>query len=203
MEPALWLLPIVGAFIGWVTNVIAIYMLFRPRHPIRVPFTSLTIQGVLPRRHAELAVSLGRTVSEELLPVSELLERLNVADMKGQLVAAVAQHVERKLDTGFSRLLPHNLRAVLASFLRDVVAREADEVLDGLVAEFGRRAGEQIDVEKLVTEKVLQLDLVELESLAHRLAGRELRAVVILGGVFGFIVGLLQMLVVGVLLPAL
>lgn len=203
MESALWLLPIVGGFIGWVTNVIAIHMLFRPRQPVRVPFTSLTLQGVLPRRHAELADSIGRTVSEELLPMSELMERLDVAGMKAQVVAAVAQHVERKLDSGVSRLLPPNLRAMLASYLRDVVAREAEEVMDGLMAEFSRRAGEQINVEQLVSEKVRQLDLVELESLAHRLAGRELRAVVVLGGVFGFVIGLLQMLVIGVLLPAL
>ncbi len=68
VDPSLWLLPLVGAFIGWVTNIIAIRMLFYPKHPVRIPFTSLTLQGVLPSRHADLAASVGRAVSEELCP---------------------------------------------------------------------------------------------------------------------------------------
>ncbi len=55
MDPALWLLPFIGAFIGWATNVIAIRMLFRPHRPVRVPMTPLILQGVLPRRHADLS----------------------------------------------------------------------------------------------------------------------------------------------------
>lgn len=200
MDPALWLLPIIGAFIGWVTNVIAIRMLFRPKRPIRVPFTSLTLQGVLPRRHADLAASIGRTVAEELLPVSELMQRLDVAAMKAQMVGAVADHVDRKLETGFPRLLPQGVREGLASYLRDVIAREADEVLDALLHDFGDKISHHIDVGALVTEKVLQLDLDQLEALIIRLAGQEVRAVILFGGVFGLIIGLLQMLIVGVLL---
>src|SRR5690606_19604310 len=115
MDPALWLLPVVGAFIGWVTNVIAVRMLFRPKRPVRVPLTSLTLQGVLPRRHADLAASIGRTVSEELLPVAELVKRLDVAAIKEEMVAAVSEHVDRRLDTSVPKWLPPGVRTSLSS----------------------------------------------------------------------------------------
>lgn len=200
MDPALWLLPVVGAFIGWVTNVIAVRMLFRPKRPVRVPLTSLTLQGVLPRRHADLAASIGRTVSEELLPVAELVKRLDVAAIKEEMVAAVSEHVDRRLDTRVPKWLPSGVRTSLSSYLRGVVAKEADDLLNTLMADFERRISGKIDVEALVTEKLLQLNLDQLESLAVRIAGRELHAVILLGGVLGFFIGLLQMLFVGVLL---
>lgn len=200
MDPALWLLPVVGAFIGWVTNVIAVRMLFRPKRPVRVPLTSLTLQGVLPRRHADLAASIGRTVSEELLPVAELVKRLDVAAIKEEMVAAVSEHVDRRLDTRVPKWLPSGVRTSLSSYLRGVVAKEADDLLNTLMADFEGRISGKIDVEALVTEKLLQLNLDQLESLAVRIAGRELHAVILLGGVLGFFIGLLQMLFVGVLL---
>lgn len=200
MDPALWLLPVVGALIGWVTNVIAVRMLFRPKRPVRVPLTSLTLQGVLPRRHADLAASIGRTVSEELLPVAELVKRLDVAAIKEEMVAAVSEHVDRRLDTRVPKWLPSGVRTSLSSYLRGVVAKEADDLLNTLMADFEGRISGKIDVEALVTEKLLQLNLDQLESLAVRIAGRELHAVILLGGVLGFFIGLLQMLFVGVLL---
>lgn len=200
MDPALWLLPVVGAFIGWVTNVIAVRMLFRPKRPVRVPLTSLTLQGVLPRRHADLAASIGRTVSEELLPVAELVKRLDVAAIKEEMVAAVSEHVDRRLDTSVPKWLPPGVRTSVSSYLRGVVAKEADDLLNTLMADFEGRISRKIDVEALVTEKLLQLNLDQLESLAVRIAGRELHAVILLGGVLGFFIGLLQMLFVGVLL---
>ena len=55
--------PLIGAVIGYITNYIAIKMLFRPLVPkyflgMRVPFTP----GIIPRRKAQLADALGKAV---------------------------------------------------------------------------------------------------------------------------------------------
>ncbi len=60
--------PLIGAVIGYITNYIAIRMLFRPLlerrlFGVRVPFTP----GIIPRRRGELAESIGRMVSTQLL----------------------------------------------------------------------------------------------------------------------------------------
>lgn len=64
-----WVLPVfLGAVIGYLTNSVAIRMLFRPIRPLyvlglRIPFTP----GVIPRQREELARSIGRMVSRDLL----------------------------------------------------------------------------------------------------------------------------------------
>ena len=60
--------PVLGGIIGYITNDIAIRMLFRPRNAVyiggrRLPFTP----GLIPRQKSRIAVSLGRIVSAQLM----------------------------------------------------------------------------------------------------------------------------------------
>lgn len=198
---SLWLVPVVGGVIGWVTNLIAIRMLFHPKRPIRIPLLGVTLQGVLPSRHAELAASIGKVAAEELLPVDELVERVDLQGMRTELVQAVAAHVEQRLRAGLGRFMPGQWRDTVVAYVRDAVARETEVLLDPLLDRLRRRVAEQIDVAALVTDKLLALDLDGLEDLAVRVAGRELRAIVLFGAVLGFLIGLVQMAVMMLFLP--
>ncbi len=65
--------PLVGAFIGYLTNKIAIKMLFRPLRPwfvfgIRIPMTP----GVIPSKRHLLAQNIGSMVGEHLLTNKEI-----------------------------------------------------------------------------------------------------------------------------------
>ncbi len=70
--------PIIGAIIGYVTNWIAVKMLFRPRKEVRVfgkrdfPFTP----GVIPRGQARLAKAVGNVVETQLLTPEYMGEKL-------------------------------------------------------------------------------------------------------------------------------
>ena len=56
---------LLGAFIGWVTNIVAIKLIFRPYKAINI-LGLFTLQGVLPKEN-ELAIAIGQTVEQELL----------------------------------------------------------------------------------------------------------------------------------------
>ena len=91
--------PIAGAFIGYVTNVIAIRMLFRPLKEIRVfgirlPFTP----GILPRRRKKLAVSIGSMVERELLTPEILRSRLLRDDVRDKIRQAISAFTENILE---------------------------------------------------------------------------------------------------------
>lgn len=98
MNPLLseWILPIlVGAVIGYVTNAIAIKMLFRPLTekrigPFRVPFTP----GVIPRQRHKFAASLSRVVTRELLSPDVIRGHLSRLDAAKRLEHAIARNLE-------------------------------------------------------------------------------------------------------------
>jgi uncharacterized membrane protein YheB (UPF0754 family) len=101
----LWLVPpVVGAAIGFLTNVLAIKMLFRPLRayhagPFRLPFTP----GILPRERAALAKSIGAMVARELLPPEIVRERLLRDDVK-RLVREGAAHLTGKAHDTYPKL---------------------------------------------------------------------------------------------------
>jgi uncharacterized membrane protein YheB (UPF0754 family) len=94
-----WLIPpIAGAIIGYVTNAIAIKMLFRPLKElrilgIRVPFTP----GILPRERHKLADSIGRMVERELLTPEILNERLSRQDTRDALSKSISEYTSKLL----------------------------------------------------------------------------------------------------------
>ena len=88
-----WILPpLLGAIIGYVTNRIAIKMLFRPLTPkrllgIRVPLTP----GVIPRNRFDLARTIARMVSEQLLSPQALKEQLDTPEFRKNLAEWIGQ----------------------------------------------------------------------------------------------------------------
>lgn len=68
MDLSLLIAPVSGAVIGYITNCLAIKMLFRPRKAyylgkLHIPFTP----GLIPKEKSRLAASIGKTVAKELL----------------------------------------------------------------------------------------------------------------------------------------
>ena len=84
-----WILPpLLGALIGYVTNRIAIKMLFRPLNPkrlfgVHIPLTP----GVIPRNRYDLARTIARMVSEQLLSPQALKEQLDTPEFRRNLTA--------------------------------------------------------------------------------------------------------------------
>ncbi|MCL2764863.1 MAG: DUF445 family protein [Treponema sp.] len=114
--------PFAGFFIGYVTNVIAIRMLFRPLKEIRIfgiklPFTP----GILPRQRKKLAVSIGAMVERELITPDVLRKRLDSIDIK-QFSIMVCEFLRRddikKELESKGRIMLHNALFNLSSLQR-------------------------------------------------------------------------------------
>jgi len=91
--------PAVGAVIGFITNVIAIRMLFRPLREIRVlgirvPFTP----GILPKQRSRLAQSIGAMVERELLTPEILRQRLAREDVRENVKKTLSLFTEKFLE---------------------------------------------------------------------------------------------------------
>ena len=94
-----WIIPpVVGAVIGYVTNAVAIKMLFRPLREIRLlgrrlPFTP----GILPRERHKLADSIGRMVEQELVTSEVLRERLAKTEVREKIRDTLSAYTDQML----------------------------------------------------------------------------------------------------------
>ena len=89
------LAPALGGIIGYITNDIAIRMLFRPHKAkyimgVHVPFTP----GIIPKEKGRIAEAIGGVISENLMN-KEVLERYLLSD---DMVGKVRSAVEEFLD---------------------------------------------------------------------------------------------------------
>lgn len=91
-----WLMMIgVGALIGGITNYLAIVMLFRPYKAIyiggwKLPFTP----GLIPKRHGEIAIQLGRIVEEYLVTEEALKEVIQTSRIRDEVESRIGLMVE-------------------------------------------------------------------------------------------------------------
>lgn len=86
MNISLFLPPLIGAFIGYMTNYVAIRMLFRPLRPwklfgIRLPMTP----GVIPSKREALADNIGEMVGGHLLSGDEVAAAIQKEGFQNEL----------------------------------------------------------------------------------------------------------------------
>lgn len=86
--------PLVGAFIGYLTNKVAIRMLFRPLKAwhifgFRVPMTP----GVIPSRRRQLADNMGEVVGDHLLTSREIGKALKEKRFQQHLLNVISERV--------------------------------------------------------------------------------------------------------------
>lgn len=192
--PDLWTwitIPAIGGLIGWSTNWLAVKMIFRPIRPVRV--LGIRIQGLVGRRQQDLAKAIGRVVCSHLVEHKDVVKSLNKLDFAGILGNVLDRGLAPKIQElrnlpligGF--LTEERVGDIRTSLVASIMSHK-ETVLD----EVERGLEKGLDVPDLVERKVSAFAVEKLEALILEVASRELRAIEVLGGVLGVLIGLLQ-----------
>jgi uncharacterized membrane protein YheB (UPF0754 family) len=191
----IYTLPLIGALIGWLTNYIAIKMLFHPRDEVR--FFFIPIQGAFPKRQKDFARKLGQIVSEELVSVEDLTAHLKEKATSQAILDHIAMRLEEALATRLPRAFPMLAMLMsgdkaekIKSFLRAQIGSLNEELIDKLSSELE----EELDVHRIVEEKVAAFSSDKLEEILFSIMRREFKFVEMVGAVLGFLIGIAQIL---------
>ncbi len=191
MQGYSWLMPLIGAAIGWFTNFLAVKLLFRPLEPIEIPLLKIKFQGVLPRRRNEIAAALGAIVARRVFSSEDLVDRLLSADMVSLISEQTSRAARNKLDS-LAGFLPTSLLDELGRKLGELLEEQMSTDAEDVKSELTRFISEEIDVSQMVEQELNSLDLIQVERLILSLVETELRYIQVMGGVLGFIIGTLQ-----------
>jgi uncharacterized membrane protein YheB (UPF0754 family) len=185
--------PLICAFIGWMTNYLAIRMLFHPRQPLNI--LGWTWQGLFPKRQSELAARLGQLVESELLSHQDIRRVIDDPDFQVRLRALVENTVHRFVQgklTSLHPLLNTLLRGTVADRVRDMIVDEMERFLPDLVEQATTELESQIHIEHIVQEKIESFSPERLETLLFSMLKKEFWFIEIVGGVLGLAVGSFQ-----------
>ncbi len=198
----LLIFPLIGAIIGWCTNWLAVKMIFRPRKPISI--LGLRLQGLLPRRRHELAMNVAETVERDLLSVDAIQKLIKSLVEGDQVRKLLHERIDTLISGQLANLGPFVGKFIPTEMIEKIKVKLEEEVLvfiEGLSEELHDGIAENLDIHDMVRSKIEGFDLERLEEIVSRIAAQELRHIEILGGVLGFMVGVVEVGIVA-LLPA-
>ncbi|MCO6429326.1 MAG: DUF445 family protein [Deltaproteobacteria bacterium] len=190
--PLLILVPTIAALIGWVTNFLAVKMIFRPRRPFRI--FGLRIHGLIPRRQKELAISIGETVQRDLISHKDVQKVLSSSDVE----ARIRKLAGEQIDLFISRIISENpmvamfIQGSLAATIKERLVDQMSAIAPTFLDQVMQQVEDNLDFKHIVQEKIEGFDLSKLEEIIYRISSKELKMIEVLGGVLGFIVGLAQ-----------
>jgi uncharacterized membrane protein YheB (UPF0754 family) len=198
MYEALFLI-IIGAFIGWLTNVLAIKMLFRPIRPLRIPVLNLTIQGLIPKRRHDIAKSIGEVVEKELISIHEIFDRLVTEENKQEVICIIKDKLLKVIDYKIPAIIPYSIKSKIIDYFEEQINKDAMAILDSSVDGIISNTVYKIKIGEMVEEKIDELELENMERLILSLTSRELKYIELLGGLLGGVVGFIQSIVIRII----
>lgn len=195
MSITLLLIPVISAFIGWFTNWIAIKMLFHPREPKKV--LGVTFHGIFPKRQQQFAAKLGKLVSQELLSFRDIEQKITNPENLEKIMPAIDTHIDHFLRVKLADSMP-----VISMFigektisqLKEVFLAEMRTLFPVIMSNYMGKLQAELDLEAIVTAKVAAFSSDKLEQILNQIMSKEFKFVEIIGGVLGFVIGLLQVL---------
>jgi uncharacterized membrane protein YheB (UPF0754 family) len=192
MPVSYFLIPVVTGLIGWITNVIAVKMLFHPREPISLGFFS--IQGVVPRRKKALGKAIAKIAHEELFSIKELSAKLQEVDLGEDLGVMVDKRMDHFIE-GVKQAIPMAgmfLKGALLDDLKVKARAEFRHLIPEIKEKIGGVIESEVDLHGHIEEKVSNFSVRKIESIVMKVATNELKIVEILGGVLGLVIGIIQ-----------
>lgn len=114
MDYTIIIRPLIGAAIGYVTNWIAVKMMFRPLKPIKIGnFTLPFTPGIIPKNKERLAQSIGDSISNNLLTEETLKNTLLSEDIKSKVRESIVNFLNSSAENDMS------VKEVLCSYISD------------------------------------------------------------------------------------
>lgn len=185
--------PVLCAFIGWFTNYLAIKMLFHPRRPKRI--LGWTLQGLFPKRQAELAELLGDIVEKELVNHEDIQRVIQDPAFQRRIRILVDTYVSSFLRKKLSRvhpLLASLLQGRVLDKIRDLVVDEVERFIPDMLEKAAQELESRFEFSTIVREKIAGFSIEKLEKVLFDLMKREFRFIEMVGGVLGLAVGTVQ-----------
>lgn len=186
----------IGAGIGWITNYVAIKMLFRPYKEINLGLFKL--QGLLPKRKHEIGENIAEVIQTELVSLQEILKSLDGSKLEEKMSEIIDGILEEKLQSEITKNFP-----MLAMFLsndmldkiKKIIKNSILEKRENIVFMFSNYLEKNVDFKGIIVKNVDSFSLEKLEEITYSLAKKEFKHIEVVGAILGAIIGFIQFII--------
>lgn len=186
-------LPLFGLLTGGLTDYVALQLIFRPVER-RTILPGIKWQGVFLARRDEVIRGYSALLAREIFTPRTIMEHLLTGPMSDKFLGTLQSEIERTIDEemGFAGRV---IGAVGGKRYQDVKRKMADHVIDRMpetADQIERFAGDQLDIEAMMIEKMSEMDAKSFENLLRPAFKDDEWLIVVVGAALGFLCGELQ-----------
>jgi uncharacterized membrane protein YheB (UPF0754 family) len=192
LYPVGWMLPAAGFLVGYLTNWIAIKLVFSPREPMR--FGPVTVQGLFHKRQNEVAEAFGRTVATRVLNAENIVSTV----MEGDGAERMNEIVEHRIGELIAKYEAHPMSQMILPESERPALRV--EVLERIKTEWPKPGGffhtfaaESVDLRGELERRMKSLDRESYEGVLRPAFQQDEWKLIAAGAVLGTIAGVLQL----------
>jgi uncharacterized membrane protein YheB (UPF0754 family) len=196
--PYWWVLPLGGVFIGYVTNWVALWMIFEPVEARKIG--PLKIHGLFLRRQPEVSDVYARIIADDIVTLSNMGEELLHGPQSDRTRRMIEQRLRPAVDRGLGRVRPAVRVAVGTrqyDTIRESLAQEAVEYTMTPLTDPAFNAHQSESVRNLIAARMRELPSADFQEMLRSAMKEDEWLLVLHGAVLGFGAGLLHYVIFG------
>lgn len=163
---AAWVLPAAGFLVGWLTNYIALKVIFRPLLPTK--FLGWTIQGIFLKRQNEVSEIFARVIITEILHVKAIWDAIFTGPLSNNFFAMLRAHTlvfTEKMVAEIKPIAVASLGAERFARMKEDIAQKVIDKLPSIIDRSYEYTQEALDMENTVRQKMQELTPAEFEGV--------------------------------------
>ena len=192
----LLLIPLLSAFIGWITIRLAIRLLFRPYTPKKI--FGFSLQGIFPAQKMEIARQAGKYAAQQF-SLSDIEQKIN--DPKN--FAAVKPMIEIHIDDFLRNKLKEQMPMIsmfigdkTINSLKTIFIQEIETLFPQVMQKFAGNLKNDLNPEQMVVSKIADISPEQFETAVYQSISKEIRMASFLGAIIGLLIGIIQLTII-------
>ncbi len=193
-----WLLPILGVLVGWVTNYVALWMIYEPAEPQQ--WGPFRVHGLFVRRQYDVSEVYARIVADEILTVAEFGSELLHGPQSDRTRALIETAMRPAIDRATGRARSAVRLAIGANeydAIREAFATEpVNQMMEPLTDPAFSRT-QSAAMRKLITERIRAMAPNDFADLLRTATREDEWLLLAHGAVLGLAGGLIHLAIFG------
>ena len=190
-----WLLPAGGLVVGYLTNFLALKLIFRPINPVKIG--PIVIQGLFMKRQNEVSKEYAKILANELLTSEQIFEFVLRNNGMEPLAEVCRKHVIEMADktTGATKKMIVKLAVGTTKYerMKMLAAELFVEALPNSITTMFDYADKSLQIEKTLETKLKSLSKLDFEDVLHPIFKEDEHILILVGALLGGVAGIIQM----------
>ncbi|CAK9015654.1 unnamed protein product [Durusdinium trenchii] len=193
------MLPVSGLIIGYFTNWIAIKMIFRPVWPHQYCGGRINVQGVFMKRQREASQKMAELICQNVVDARAMLHYMMKAPSSTgveKVLQIYRKHVDRSVERSMGFASRVAVVAPTVETRMDELKQDVEQFSLELLPQHSRAIEEYMDtamnVQETLTWRLQRIPPPEFESIVHPIFEDDEWILLLVGGILGVLIGLLQ-----------